>query len=301
MIRHDRIEADTARAVQAATELATQLGVRSDAPTVLSNGSNVILHLTPAPVVARVATLTALVRPAVAANLANDLALADYLADQGAPVVAPSRELPPGPHHADGYTITFWTYVPHEPRHTWQPAEVGPLLADLHTAMRGFPGELQDTPPIEVAEVLSALRRVDAFGPLTETDTANLLADATAVTNDIMNTDHETVPLHGDAHPGNLLCTPDGPVWTDFEDAWRGPLGWDLACLALTSRLDGRAALVGYPHAHEELAPFLAGRRLQTLVWSLVFCWRFPTEERTHDANHRLQHWRTSLTAEQGQ
>src|SRR2546423_1704971 len=31
--------------------------------------------------------------------------------------------------------------------------------------------------------------------------------------------------LHGDAHPGNLLSTPDGLVWNDFEDAWRGPLG----------------------------------------------------------------------------
>lgn len=41
----------------------------------------------------------------------------------------------------------------------------------------------------------------------------------------------ESAILHGDAHPGNLLPTVDGLLWTDFEDVSRGPLDWDLATL----------------------------------------------------------------------
>ncbi|HEY0803630.1 MAG TPA: aminoglycoside phosphotransferase family protein, partial [Pseudonocardiaceae bacterium] len=106
--------------------LAARFGVRSTEPTVLSNGSDAVIHLAPTPVVARMATVTALVRPNVATYLATDLAVAGYLADLGAPVVPPSRELPVGPHRMDGHTITFWTYVPHIPRYTWQTDEVAP-------------------------------------------------------------------------------------------------------------------------------------------------------------------------------
>ncbi|MGY1733018.1 phosphotransferase family protein [Geodermatophilus sp. SYSU D01045] len=77
--------------------------------------------------------------------------------------------------------------------------------------------------------------------------------------------------LHGDAHPGNLLATPDGRRWTDLEDTCAGPPEWDLACLRLTSRLDGRAALdaMGGP-SDAELAPWLELRRLHAAAWWTV-------------------------------
>lgn len=284
---------DPDRAVRAAVALAARFGVRSE-PVLLSNGSNVVVHLAPAPVVARVGTLCAAVRPYVAENMARDLALAGYLAEVGAPVVAPSRVVPPGPHREDGRTITFWTYVPHVPRYTWHPHEVGPLLAELHQAMRGFPGELPGVPPIEAEQVVAFLRSVDGLGPLDEAMVPDLLADAAALRLKLSQGD--AVPLHGDAHPGNLLHTPDGPMWTDFEDAWRGPLGWDLACLELTSRLDGRAALAGYPGPRPDPAPFLAGRRMEQLIWSLVFRWRFPDDARFQDVADGLARWRVRRT-----
>jgi thiamine kinase-like enzyme len=47
-------------------------------------------------------------------------------------------------------------------------------------------------------------------------------------------------PLHGDAHPGNLLNTTLGLLWTDWEDTFRGPVEWDLASIIWNSRiLDG--------------------------------------------------------------
>ena len=38
-------------------------------------------------------------------------------------------------------------------------------------------------------------------------------------------------PLHGDAHPGNVIATREGLVWIDFEDACLGPVEWDLATM----------------------------------------------------------------------
>jgi hypothetical protein len=277
------------QASRAAVEVAAAHGVRCAEPVVLWDGSNVLVRLAPAPIVARVATLTGLVRSDVDVTLAKDVAVAGWLAGRGVPVVSPSGELPAGPHRSsDGRTITFWTYVPHDRDHVWRPDEVGPLLADLHAALRTYPGDLPSTPPIEVTAVTDVLRRLGALDPLTESEIPDLLADAARVTAGFTGT---PVPLHGDAHPGNLMHTGAGPVWTDFEDAWRGPIGWDLACLELTRRLDGRAAVASYPGVRDS-RPFLAGRRLEGLIWSLLFKWRFPTAERKADADARVEAWR---------
>lgn len=41
----------------------------------------------------------------------------------------------------------------------------------------------------------------------------------------------ESVPLRGDVHLGNLLIGPRGALWTDFDDACRGPREYDIAGL----------------------------------------------------------------------
>ncbi len=279
--------------VDAAVRTAARFGVPSTSPVLLRDGSNVLVHLAPAPVVARVASLTADVRPDVVATLAKDVALAAYLAGRGAPVVAPSAELPPGPHACEGRTVTFWTFVEHDRDHVWRPVEFGPLLADLHAELRDFPGELPVVPPLDVPAMQRYLRTIGQ-DLLTDAELAVLTEDAHRVTADIAAIGDESVPLHGDAHPGNLLHTVHGPVWTDFEDSWRGPVGWDLACLALTGRMDGMAAVAAYPDGPADLSPFLAARRVQSVGWELVFLQRFGTEERRIDALESIRGWRSS-------
>ncbi|HYF37597.1 MAG TPA: phosphotransferase, partial [Prosthecobacter sp.] len=44
-------------------------------------------------------------------------------------------------------------------------------------------------------------------------------------------------PLHGDAHAGNLMNTTSGLLWTDWEDAFAGPVEWDLASLVWNARI----------------------------------------------------------------
>ena len=58
----------------------------------------------------------------------------------------------------------------------------------------------------------------------------------------------------------------------------RGPVGWDLACLRRTGRLDGRVALDAMPDAppDEEIAPFLWLRALHAAAWWFVHAVRVP-------------------------
>ena len=77
-------------------EVADEAGLRVRRPLVLRDATNLLVHLAPAPVVARVATGTSAIRSGDA-WLARELAIAGHLAKVGAPVVAPSAELPAGP------------------------------------------------------------------------------------------------------------------------------------------------------------------------------------------------------------
>jgi hypothetical protein len=70
--------------------------------TVLKDGSNLLVHLAPAPVVLRVATFTALIRGDGLPWLEREVSLVSYLADVGASVMPPSDLVPPGPHVVGG-------------------------------------------------------------------------------------------------------------------------------------------------------------------------------------------------------
>lgn len=74
-------------------------------------------------------------------------------------------------------------------------------------------------------------------------------------------------PLHGDAHTGNVLMTPDGPRWTDFEDVCVGPVEWDLASMTIT--VEALAAYPG-PIDRPRLDDCRDLRRLQILASLLV-------------------------------
>ncbi|GDY33317.1 phosphotransferase enzyme family protein [Gandjariella thermophila] len=285
------------RGLAAAVAVARRLGLRDVEPEVLKDSSNLLVRLRPAPVVARVATTTALVRSDVAAWLDRELAVARYLQGRGAPVAPPSADLPPGPHRHDGLEMSFWTHLPHDPARMPAPEDVGRLLADLHHALRGYPGELPGHAPLDDVDATLAL--LDRAGVVAGDDLALLRAHRDRLA-ETLHTSRSTQPLHGDAHPGNLLLTPEGPVWNDFEDTWRGPVAWDLACLAETPRLDGPAAVAGYPDPPEdgELAHFRAARRVQGTLWVMLLATRFP--DRRAFAADWLRRWRESVTGKPG-
>ena len=260
---------------QAAVTVATSLGVPCDSPVVLHDGSNVVVHLRPSPVVARVATLTADVRPGVEAWLTRDVAVARHLAARGVPATRPLAE----PVVVDGVAAVLWHYEPHDPSVSFSPALVASRLAALHAALASFDGELPRLAPCD--DLDRALALVD-LPPVLAEENARLRAALSRF---------PVRPLHGDAHPGNLLATPSGPVWNDFEDAWLGPLGWDLACLRLSGRVDGAAAVAAYQEefSQEELDVCVELRELFGVVWRFVVATRFPA--RLEDAERHMRGW----------
>ncbi|MFD2091804.1 phosphotransferase family protein [Blastococcus deserti] len=259
-------------AVTATRAVAAAHGLRTD-PVVLQDGINVVLHLSPAPVVARVATLTRLLRGDGLTPFGREVSLAGALARAGAPVVPPSGLLPPGPHRLGDTVLSFWTHVTVLPDRPG-PAATAAALAELHDHLAQQPadaGSPLDTP----------LRDLEAFldrGQRWGVTPADLDALARRLDRLRPRLDGEVRRLHGDAHPGNLLATPDGWRWIDLEDTCSGPLNWDLACLRTTGRLDGRAALDALPGAPSdaELAPWVRLRRLHAAAWSVVYATAHP-------------------------
>ncbi|MDW5594061.1 hypothetical protein VSS74_06930, partial [Conexibacter stalactiti] len=89
--------------------------------------------------VARVATGTAEWRPG-GEGIARELAVAGALARVGAPVVAPSELLPPGPHRRDGFTLGFWELVTPAAR-PLDAYAAGRRLRECHEALARLAGE----------------------------------------------------------------------------------------------------------------------------------------------------------------
>jgi thiamine kinase-like enzyme len=271
----------TAAAIATAVSLAAQHGLPVDEPTVLNDGVNVVVRPGRAPVVARVATLTRLLRPGTT-TFRRDVELAGALAARGAPVVAPTDLMPPGPHEHGGTVVSFWTYVDVLPERP-TPGQAAASFAELQDALTDQPptGRPLDTPLDDLAAFLD---RADRWGvDAGQLDVLRERLDALRP-----HLAGERRQLHGDAYPGNLLATPQGWRWTDLEDSCSGPVLWDFACLRATSRLDGRAALDALPSApsDEELAPFLALRRLHGAAWAVVHAQGHP--EFAEDAHQYL-------------
>ena len=265
--------------IHAAVTAATSLGVTCEDPVVLHDGSNVVVHLRPAPVVARVATLTARVRPRIEGWFRRDAQVASHVSDRG--VLATRPFAPPGV--VDGHVVALWHHEPHFTDHVISAADAAAALFDLHVALSDF------TAPLPRLGPCSDLDRAFPLVPLSTPVLAVLKAEKERLTRELAS--FPLRPLHGDAHPGNLLATPAGLMWNDFEDAWLGPIGWDLACLATSRRVDGAAAVAAYPGVcpADELATCVELRELFGVVWRFVVATRFP--HRRAEADEHLERW----------
>lgn len=206
---------ETSAVVRGVLVSARRLGLPAEDPEVLRDGYNLLVRLRPAPVVARVATVTAAVRADVLGHFRRADDLSRFLAGRGVPVVEPYG---PGPVRHDGLVVAFARYVGHDPTRRPDRASFAAMLTDLHAELRHYPGPLPERGP--VADLDAALTWLGRP------------AELVAARDEVVSRwpDGPVQALHGDAHARNVLVTPGGPVWNDFEDAWRGPVGWDVAC-----------------------------------------------------------------------
>lgn len=274
---------------RAAVSAATRLGVACAEPAVLADAANLLVHLRPSPVVAKVAASTRALRPDSGVWLQRELDLALFLAKAGAPVMAPSPEVPATVHREGGHVMSFWTYLP--PSDAGPPGEdtIGSMLRDLHTALLTYPGR----PP-----VLAPLGDIPAFlaRPQTQLSAADaaLLADTfQRLTGDLAPAGAAGQVLHGDAGALNLMPTGGGWVWHDFEDTCTGPVAWDLAASTASPRLAGPRILAAYgkPVDAAQLRVCEQLRSLHLTVWYCLYAERLPSCRQR--ADELLAGWRS--------
>jgi hypothetical protein len=222
-------DAVTRAAIAAALDVAAGQGLRVSEPRVVGRGSNRIIWLRPAPIVARVMTGTAVLHADPRAWLAREIAVGTFLRGTDAAIVPPAGAVDPGPHLSGGLWVALWEHVDIVPAEV-QASEMGRSLRTLHDAMAGYPGELPPRSAVieEIDWLLAKLageRGIEALAE--ERDRlAPLLPDG----------DRGGQPLHGDASLSNLLPTSAGPRWNDFEDVCSGSPAWDVVGLADDAR-----------------------------------------------------------------
>ena len=292
-----------ADAVLAAVSAAAALGVTGVEPAILADGANVIVHLAPSPLVAKVPASTAAVRPGIEAWLSRELDLAVFLTAAGAPVMAPSAEVPAKVHHAGGRAMSFWTYLRPSDAGPPDEATIGSMLRDLHAVLRTYPARLPPLGPLADIPVFLARRQTLRTSPslVSDADAAALAEAFGRLTGELTAASANTPvqPLHGDAGAGNLMAADGQWVWHDFEDACSGPVAWDLAATTASHRFDRARVLAAYAdHGGRSDQPDPAQlraceqlRRLHLTIWYALYAERLP--DCRQRAAELLASWRT--------
>ncbi|HWH19688.1 MAG TPA: aminoglycoside phosphotransferase family protein [Solirubrobacterales bacterium] len=288
-----------ARALAAARAVAAEHGVACDGAEVLSAGSNVLVHLRPSPVVARVMTGTVVLHDDPERWLRREVGVTEFLAPTGL-AVRPSPLIASGPFERDGLWMTFTEFVEggsigfevSGEDGSWSPggdgrsgeavavpagdgAEwLGRALRELHEALAPYDGDLAGFADLhdDIERLRLALRpspelsaeRIDSLGERLATLRQSVFATSLPVQ-----------ALHGDASVGNLLRTSGGLIWNDFEDTFLGPVHWDVTGYLMSLKwlrvdedfvdrtLDAYGGL-----DREELALFRAAHELYDEIWS---------------------------------
>jgi Ser/Thr protein kinase RdoA (MazF antagonist) len=278
-----------AAAARAAVSAAAGLGIACAEPVVLADGANVIVYLSPSPVVAKVAASTRAVRPDAAAWLQRELDVASFLVRAGAPVLSPSPEVAAVVHRGDGHMMSFWTYVP--PAGAGRPDEavIGSMLRDLHAVLRSYPVPQPEL--ASLADIQAFLARPRTV--LSPADVALLSEAFGKLTSDLGSAAGPEHALHGDAGVGNLMAARGRWAWHDFEDTCSGPVAWDLAATTASPHLDRSRILAAYgaPVDEAQLRICERLRRLHLTIWYAVYAERLP--ECRQRAAELLASWRT--------
>ncbi|OBZ13022.1 aminoglycoside phosphotransferase family protein [Bacillus sp. FJAT-26390] len=203
---------------------AEKLGLTDIDPVILSKGGNLIIHLTPHEVIVRAAVVLSEQNAGHAHDiLEREVRVAFHLHNYGVPVLKPMPDA--GPHRAAGVWATFWRYAPPVQLEPLSPSEAVALVNKLSLAMRDFAGPM---PVLGVWE-----RACQAAARLSEHPDdriQSLLRVFREIDIQIRSIKREALmPAHGDAHAGNVLPSPEGWLWIDFEDVSYMPAYWDLA------------------------------------------------------------------------
>ncbi|SFS85789.1 phosphotransferase family protein [Saccharopolyspora flava] len=187
-----------------------------------------------------------------------------WLAEQGHPVIPPSPLVPREPVLRDGFSMTFWQFT--EFLETVEPDYVrnAGLVADLHRALREYPGEL---PFLSAAEPQWITDSLEDLGDRLDPADLDRARREWAVLEPLVRSRSafesefgvDLQPIHGDAPAFNLVPTPNGELYADFELVGLGPPEWDLAAFGpeCAASYDTRARALGLRELDERVLRFV--------------------------------------------
>lgn len=245
-------------------------------PVLVADRSNSVYRLDPHRVVARVAMATSAARIGMD-FLRREVDIARFLEERGAPVTRPVA----GPFERDGYVVSFWQ-LEEVIAERADGTEAGKSLASVHRALAEYPasalptwGAWTEARSVFDRKRFSAreLARIEPAWELAE----RIVESARARTASFQ-------AVHGDAHIGNVMATARGAVWTDWEDAFVGPVEYDIACLRSKLDLFGEeregieAMLAAYDGDYDVTLAGELGlvRNVQVIAWLALFAERQP-------------------------
>ena len=191
-------------------------------------GENAIYQLAGAPIVVRIARSADRLP-----RVEKELCVARWLAAANVPAVRVYEEIDQ-PLLVDGHPVSFW--------HAVTGGDPAPAYADLARLLKAFhdlgdcPCDLAGFDPLRTSR-----SRLAAPGGVTGGDRDFLRARCDELNDQLQELTYAlpTGPIHGDAHPKNLLTDNGQVVLLDFEVASLGPREWDLLPTAIATERYG--------------------------------------------------------------
>ncbi len=252
------------RAIAAATSLASSLDLQVNDAVVIQNSNKLALRLLPCDVLAR----TALAGQDVAAF---EVQIAQRLAAFAAPVASLDPRVEQRVYERDDFAVTFWTHYGSLPEKV-SPIGYADALQRLHAAMRRVEIAAPDfSERIAAAERLLTHRHETPA--LADDDRLLLLNALRGSRQAIRKRGGADQLLHGEPHSGNLLSTPKGLLFIDFETCCRGPIEFDVAHVPDEFSLH-------YP----DVDPVLL-QECRRLVLAMVAAWRWDVRDEFPDGH----------------
>jgi hypothetical protein len=206
-------------------KVCAEAGLDARGATLLRFTSNAVYQLESAPVVVRIVGSRALVHRA-----AKVVRVGSWLAQRQVPAVRLWPQVPQ-PIQVGEYFATLWQWAGGGARK--------PTSVDLAQVLSRFHSLEQPTIELPLWTPLGDIkRRLSDAEELTSSDRKFLLETCQRFDERLAGVHFAFTPrpIHGDAHLGNLISTPEGPVVCDFDSTCVGPPEWDLVTFAVGVR-----------------------------------------------------------------
>lgn len=193
---------------------------------ILSESGNLIVHLSPYKIVARIAVYDTC-NKTLYNRMLSEIKIVNFLERNGLDVISSNVSIPSGPHKLSDYYFTLWKFEEKDHGKKYSPELAMDCLEKLADKLIDYNGDLP---------ILGVWKRVgrsaENLRHSEKTKIIELVNDYDQLNKYFLSIDPKDLkPSHGDAHAYNLFPTSSRWLWSDFEDASLMPKYWDWVSL----------------------------------------------------------------------